>query len=391
MADRSQKTEKPTQRKLKEARREGRVARSPEVGAWLGLLVGIFLVHLTMTRTTAAFRQAIDGLTQVIRTPDPNLAVHVLGTSLASGAVAAAPLAGAILLTALGASVAQGGLRLSAKALAPKWQSLNPLNGWKRMFGPRGGWEAAKALAKTGLLALILYDTMRGLVPLTTTGTVTPLQGVVHTAGSAVLRFARDAAVAGLLLAFLDYAYQLRRHRASLRMTKHEVKEELRTTEGDPRIRSAIRARQMALRRRRMIRDVATADVVVVNPTHIAVALRYTPGSGAPTIVAKGAGAVAARIRDEAIRHRVPLVEDIPLARALYRICDVGQEIPRELFVAVARVLAFVFSLKKRGRVGGVHRPRPTPAVELAGLTRRRRTPGTRARRRPRITSRLPR
>ena len=391
MADRSQKTEKPTQRKLKEARREGRVARSPEVGAWLGLLVGIFLVHLTMTRTTAAFRQAIDGLTQVIRTPDPNLAVHVLGTSLASGAVAAAPLAGAILLTALGASVAQGGLRLSAKALAPKWQSLNPLTGWKRMFGPRGGWEAAKALAKTGLLALILYDTMRGLVPLTTTGTVTPLQGVVHTAGSAVLRFARDAALAGLLLAFLDYAYQLRRHRASLRMTKHEVKEELRTTEGDPRIRSAIRARQMALRRRRMIRDVATADVVVVNPTHIAVALRYTPGSGAPTIVAKGAGAVAARIRDEAIRHRVPLVEDIPLARALYRICDVGQEIPRELFVAVARVLAFVFSLKKRGRVGGVHRPRPTPAVELAGLTRRRRTPGTRARRRPRITSRLPR
>ncbi|MCL6538688.1 MAG: EscU/YscU/HrcU family type III secretion system export apparatus switch protein [Acidothermus sp.] len=379
MADRSQKTEKPTQRKLKEARREGQVARSPEVGAWLGLLLAVFLVRLTMGKTTSAARNAFHEVAGIIEKPDIGQSLHLLGSAMGAAAVAAAPLCLGAMVVGLGASVAQGGLRISLKALGARWRNLNPLTGLKRMFGPRGAWEAAKALGKTGLLALVLFDTVRSLVPLTTSAQVLPLAAVTHVAGEAIFRFARDAALIGLGLAALDYAYQLRRYRSSLRMTKQEVKEELRTTEGDPRIKSAIRSRQMALRRRRMIREVAKADVVVVNPIHIAVALRYTAGSGAPRVVAKGAGSIAGRIREEAMRHRVPIVEDVPLARTLYRVCDLGQEIPRELFVAVARVLAFVFTLKRKGTVGGLHRPRPTPPSELAGVRRGRR----RTRRRP--------
>jgi flagellar biosynthetic protein FlhB len=139
-------------------------------------------------------------------------------------------------------------------------------------------------------------------------------------------------------------------------MTRREVKEEHKQSEGDPQLKGAIRSRQLAMSRNRMMSEVAKADVVLVNPTHVAVALRYDPARGAPRVVAKGAGAVAARIRERAGEHRVPMVEDVPLARALHAQCDLGQEIPGELYEAVARVLAFVMALRRRGSAGGTHR-----------------------------------
>jgi flagellar biosynthetic protein FlhB len=378
--DKSQKTEKPTARKLKDAKRDGQIARTPELGSWLGMLVAIYLCRITVARTVQAARTLFLDSAGVIAHPDPGSALHLLGAGLMKGALAVAPLAFGVLVVGFAASAAQGGVHVSAKSFKPKLDHLNPLKGIKKVFGVRGVWEVSKALVRTAILAGLLYRTVKSVVPLTQTGTVVPLDTTLHELGKAVFGFARTAATTGLLLAAADYAYQYKRTRGALKMTKHEVKEEYKNAEGDPRMRSAIRSRQMAMRRVRMMRDVATADVVLVNPTHVAVALKYETGRGAPRVVAKGAGAVAARIRAEAESHRVPMVEDIPLARAIYRVCDIGQEIPQEIFMAVARVLAFVFALRRRGSAAGTHHRPPTPERDVIGLTKRRpkRTPRVR-------------
>jgi flagellar biosynthetic protein FlhB len=184
-------------------------------------------------------------------------------------------------------------------------------------------------------------------------------------------------AVAGLVMAAADYAMARRRTGKQLRMTKEEVKQEHRQAEGDPLVKSAIRSRQLAAARNRMLADVADADVLLVNPTHVAVALRYQPERGAPRVVARGAGAIAARIRERAAEERVPMVRDVPLTRALYRSTEVGMEIPRELWAAVAQVLAFVLSRRAHGAHGGEHRtPRRTEDLpDVLSAARRRRRP----------------
>jgi flagellar biosynthetic protein FlhB len=165
----------------------------------------------------------------------------------------------------------------------------------------------------------------------------------------------RDVAAAGVIAAAADYGFQRRKMGKQTRMTKKEVRDEHKMTEGDPLVKSAIRSRQLAAARNRMMADVPRADVVLVNPVHVAVALRYEASKGTPRVVAKGAGAVAARIRSVADEHRVPMVEDVPLARALHASCEVGQEIPAELYHAVAQVLAFVLSRKAKGAAAGRH------------------------------------
>jgi flagellar biosynthetic protein FlhB len=175
-----------------------------------------------------------------------------------------------------------------------------------------------------------------------------PLATSVSLVAGTAMSLMRDVALAGLAMGLADYAYQRQRINKQLRMTRHEVKQEHRQSEGDPHVKGAIRSRQLAMSRNRMMSAVADADVVLVNPTHVAVALRYQPDRGAPRVVAKGAGSVAARIREEAEKHRVPMVHDVPLARALHKACDLDQEIPAELFTAVAQVLAFVLALRAR-------------------------------------------
>jgi flagellar biosynthesis protein FlhB len=162
--------------------------------------------------------------------------------------------------------------------------------------------------------------------------------------------------VAGIVMAAADYFVVRRRTNKQLRMTKQEVKQENKNTEGDPHVKGQIRARQMALARNRQMTDVPTADVVLVNPTHVAVALRYDPEKGAPRVVAKGQGAVAQKIRELATEHRIPMVQDVALARALEKSVEVGMEIPADFYGAVAKVLAFVMSLKSRGSAAGLHR-----------------------------------
>jgi flagellar biosynthetic protein FlhB len=200
---------------------------------------------------------------------------------------------------------------------------------------------------------------------------------VLTTVQGKAMGLLRTVAAAGLVLAAADYMVTRFRTEKGLKMSKQEVKDEHKQAEGDPHVKGAIRSRQRSMARARMISDVADADVLLVNPTHVAVALKYDPEKGAPRVIARGAGTVAAKIRAVAAEARVPLVQDVPLARALYRSCEVGQEIPRELFAAVAQVLAFVIARRGRGHTGGEHTtPRPSteslPDVPNAARRRRR-------------------
>jgi flagellar biosynthetic protein FlhB len=171
----------------------------------------------------------------------------------------------------------------------------------------------------------------------------------------AMMSFLRNAALLGLILAAADYAMEKRLHLKELKMSLQDIKDEVKQSDGDPMMKGMIRERQMKMSRNRMMADIATSDVVLVNPTHVAVALKYDPLGGAPRVVAKGSGAIAAKIRERAEEHRVPMVRDVPLARALHKSCEIGDEIPAELYGAVARVLAFIFSLKARGAAAGTH------------------------------------
>ena len=357
-----EKSEKPTPKKLRESRREGRIARSPDLGAWAGILVASMLLPLTARHLLSAATDILVALRGIIADPDPVAVLVLIRRAALAAVLAAAPLPGALLLVGVTASIAQGGLHPAMKMLKPKASRLSPVAGLKRTFGTQALWEAVKVVLKTVVIGLMMYLSVRRLMPLLLGGGTLPLATVLGAVQGAAATLFRTAALAGLVLAAADYAVIRRKLNKQLRMTKQEVKDEHRMSEGDPNLRSAIRSRQLAMSRSRMMANLPNADVVVVNPTHVAVALRYEPGSGAPTVVAKGAGVVAARIRAVATEHRIPLVEDVPLARTLYRACAVGEEIPADLYVAVARVLAFVLALRARGSAAGLHRP-------TAGLT----------------------
>jgi flagellar biosynthetic protein FlhB len=299
--------------------------------------------------------------TAVISDPDPTKAMKVMVTGLQDAAVTVAPLALGMMATGIAAAAAQGGLRPATKLLKPDFKRLNPFSGIKKTFGPHALWEAVKVTAKTGILGIVLYLQLRTMLPGLVTAGSMPLPTLLDLIAGTVLTLVRTAAAAGLVMAIADYAVVRRRIGKQLKMSKHEVKQEYKQQEGDPLLKGAIRSRQMAMSRQRMMSDLAKADVVLVNPTHVAVALRYDPSRGAPRLVAKGAGVVAARIREVAVERRIPMVQDVPLARALYKACDLGDEIPSDLYNAVAGVLAFVMTLKARGSAAGLHR-NPMPA-----------------------------
>lgn len=366
MSDRNERTEKATPKRRRKARHDGQVGNTPELGAWLGLLAATFVVPHVFRALFATARTALVQAGVVIQNPEPGRAMTVATSALRSAFGDVLPLALVIAVLGVVAVALQGGIWFSPKLLKPTAKRLNPLAGIKRQFGPHAAWSMTKALVKSAALAGVVYLSVRRLVPTVLGSGSLPVQNLTSIAVSAVLNLLRYAAVAGVLMAFADYAVVHRRNQRSLRMTKHEIKEELKSTEGDPRQRGAIRSRQLAMRRHRMMAEIKNADVVVVNPTHVAVALRYEPSRGAPRVVAKGADHLAAKIRAAAEEHRVPMVVDVPLARTLHATCEIGQEIPPELYRAVATVMAFIMTLAKRGSAAGVHSVRPLPVARTA-------------------------
>lgn len=370
-----EKTEKPTPKKRKESRKEGQVPRTQELGGWASMLIVGLALPVLLTHEIEALA---DLMAEALSLGDEATAATAL-TMLAAAAkhvfFVLVGLGSAILVMGVAAALAQGGFFLATKAVKPKWSKLNPISGMKRIFGPQALWEGAKMLLKSAGVALIVYLGIRAMMPLL--GGLVPMPTVIHQLSSEALVMIRNIGLLGLTMAAADYAFQRRRIGKQTRMSKEDIKQEHRQTEGDPMVKSAMRSRQLAAARNRMMADVPTADVVLVNPTHVAVALKYDAERGAPKVVARGAGAIALKIRALATVGEVPLVRDIPLARSLYRSTQVGQEIPPELFAAVAQVLAFVISRRSRGQRGGAHRsPRregELPVVPASG--RRRRVP----------------
>lgn len=356
MSGGGEKTEKPTPKKIRDARKEGQVARSQDIGAWATVLAGTIMIQFTLRSAAPRMQDLFSEIAALTQAPSEAGALAILVQGGVTIAVLAAPFGLVLALVALLASAAQGGVYLATKNLKPKFSRMSPIEGFKRIAGPNAAWEAIKAVAKTSVAGYLVYRSVAELAPTFASLGSMPLLAALATAGSTAMTLMRDVALAGLVMGLADYAYQRRRTGKQLRMTKHEVKQEHKQAEGDPLLKGAIRSRQIAMSRNRMMSAVADADVVLVNPTHVAVALRYQPERGAPRVVAKGAGAVAARIREEADKHRIPMVHDVPLARALHAACDLDQEVPAELFTAVAEVLAFVLALKARGSAAGTHR-----------------------------------
>ena len=369
-----EKTEKATPKKRKESRKEGQVARTADLGGWASL----FLVTLALPPALQHQADSITGLMsdclRALEDPTTDVAQELLGQAASGAFLSLVALGSTVLVLSTVITLAQGGFYIASKAAKPDLKKLNLIQGVKRMFGPQAWWELAKMLIKSALVTGIVWQTVAALMPMI--GGLVPLDAAIEVGTGEAFAMLRTIGLIGVGMGALDYLMARRRITKQTNMTKQEVKDEHKQQEGDPMLKGAIRSRQLAASRNRMIADVVDADVVLVNPTHVAVALRYRPERGAPVVVARGAGAIAARIREVATEAGVPLVQDVPLARALYRSTEVGMEIPTELFAAVAHVLAFVISRRSRGSYAGTHRsPRgesALPAVPAAGARRRR-------------------
>nr|WP_241016537.1 flagellar biosynthesis protein FlhB [Paraburkholderia sp. Ac-20336] len=358
-----EKTESATPRRLQKAREEGQVARSRELSTFALLAAGFYGVwglsgqigdHLeAMLRASFAFNHA--------STFDTNRMLSGAGSAAREGLYALLPILGLTGAAALLAPMALGGWQLSAKGLEPKFSRLNPVEGLGRIFSINGPIQLGMSIAKTLVVGLIggtaIWNRREAFLALATQPLHLALANSVH-----LIAVCCGMTVAGMFaVAALDVPYQLWQFHKKLRMTKEEVKREHRESEGDPHIKGKIRQQQRAIARRRMMAQVPKADVVVTNPTHFAVALQYTDGEmRAPKVVAKGVNLVAARIRELAAEHNVPLLEAPPLARALYHNVELNREIPGPLYGAVAEVLAWVYQLRRFRTEGGAVPVAPT-------------------------------
>jgi flagellar biosynthetic protein FlhB len=347
MSKRDGKTEAPTQKKKKDARKKGTISKSQDLGPWITLLVATYVIPATIGATSSVAVSSLASLRAIAAQPDSQKSVDLLGQALFGGFMALLPFLGVCTLVGVVTHVGQTGLMLSLHPLKPDFKRINPIEGTKRLFSPKSLWDTAKQVVKSVLITWLSWPHVTRVAEnLTSDGRVSLMDGLAESS-RALMAMTRVVCYAIIVVALVDYMYQRRSTILDLKMTKQEVRDEMRNSEGDPHIKQRIRSMQMALSRSRMMADVPTASVVITNPTHVAIALRYDPLSGgAPKVVAAGIDAVAMRIREKAREAGVPIVEAKPLARALWRACEVGDEIPAPLYEAVAKVLAFVRRLR---------------------------------------------
>lgn len=349
----SDRTEKPTARRLREARRKGQVARSRDLGqaaALLGVIAVLGWIGPSMARTLEdqirlAFEQMGDmALTSLAAGDLTQLALRAgRAAALVCGPVA---LASVVMVVAVQA--VQGGWVFSVEALAVDWGRLSPARGIKRLGLSHGGVDLLKTSLAAAVIGVIGWQDVRQAIDASPALTRTDAVSAAASGWEVLLRFLRTSAVALLVFAAADYAVQRWRFMRSQRMTKQEVRDDYRLTEGSPETKMRIRRIQRELVRARMLSAVPRATVVITNPTHFAVALEYRRGAEpAPRVVAKGRDLIAQRIKEIAREHGVPIAEDPPLARALYKTVPVGGVIPAALFEAVAEVLAYLIRLRQ--------------------------------------------
>jgi flagellar biosynthetic protein FlhB len=371
-----EKTEKPTPQRLKKARKEGQIPRTQELGTWLGVAAASALLPMLVGNAFDEIQKLFVHVGAVVTHPETEAVTTLMGQALTAFLTTLLPTAVGLMVVGTLSAAAQGGVTFSTKSMKPTLKKLNPFPGMKRMFGTQGLWETAKALIKTAALGTVVIITSDRAQALVSSAGSLPLSAVAATFTDAAILMFRVVAVTGLIIAVADYVVVRMKTMKKLKMSQYEIKQEHKQSEGDPHMKAHRRGVQMSMSRNRMMSEAAEADVLLVNPTHVAVALKYDPAKGAPRVVAKGAGEVASKLRSIAQENRVPMVQDIPLARALHASCDLGQEVPAQLFTAVARVLAFVMHLGAKGVKGGFHRP-GFEAPDTAGLPKagRRRVP----------------
>jgi flagellar biosynthesis protein FlhB len=339
------RTEKATPQRRRKAREEGQVARSQEVavaGSFLALVTTMAVAGPAMTT------RAMDDLRFALATagqPDALAAVGDRALSLA--VILGGPFLFAAVVAGLVAGVAQVGVKFNPKLAKPKAKNLSLKKGLEKFKPTVAGWELARSALKLAAVGAVVWPTMSAwrdhlANDRTLAGALERLTGAY---GGIIVR----AAILALVIAAADFAYQKKRNENQMKMKREDIKRENRDTEGDPHQKAQRRRRQQDLSRNRMLGDVATADVLITNPTHLCVALRYDPDEGAPRVVAKGADLLADKLKATARRHGVPITPDLPLARALFRQCRVGQHVPSDLYEAVAVTLAAAYRRSGHG------------------------------------------
>lgn len=346
-----EKTEDATPKKLEDARKEGQVAKSQDLG--VAILLIILFVCLKVfggfmyDRFTGVFRTYMGSISDYAYDFNSLRAMNLLTYGGREILLTSAPIMALALVASVVVNVVQVKWKPTGKPLLPKLSKISPISGFKRMFSKDKIFELLKSVAKIGVLAYVVYSSLKdewGLVVNIYQLDLLPALGLIV---STVINVGFKISVVFLILAAVDYIYQRRKFKNDMKMTKQEVKDEYKNTEGNPQIKSRIRGKMQEASRRRMMQSVPEADVVITNPTHLAVAIKYDKSIGdAPVVLAKGANFLAARIKDVARENKVEIVENKPLARMLYYNVEIGDQIPPELYQMVAEILAYVYSLQ---------------------------------------------
>jgi flagellar biosynthesis protein FlhB len=367
-SDSGERTEQPTAKKLADARKKGQLARSKELGTMfvlVGTAAALYIVGDALVAALSSIMKRAFSLTR-----DEVMDVHALyNIVLSSASELVTPilwLFAIVIVMAFIGNTLLGGFNLSVEAIYPKPNKMSPIAGLKRMFGPQAGIELIKSLLKFFVVATVAYLLLNGLfddiiglsqeaVPLNFSHAVSLLLGMFTTLTLSLI-----------IIALIDAPYQVWNHTKQLKMTKQEIKDESKNSEGNPEIKSRIRRTQYEMSQKRMMAKVPEADVVVTNPTHFSVAIKYESETGkAPIVIAKGVDEMAMHIRKIAKEHKVEMIASPMLARSLYYTTEVDDEIPEQLFAAVAQVLAFVFQLAQYKKGKG---KRPTPLAKRLSI-----------------------
>lgn len=349
--DQSQKTEAPTQRRLDEARERGQLVVSREVGTLLLFaLAAAMMVAVApqSAQTLASAARMLLAQPHLLPTDAAGL-THLLGGLLGQLAGALAIPLVAVMLAPIASALLQNGLVWTAEPLQPKLERVSPLAGAKRLFSTRSLIELGKSLLKVGLVATALYLLLRPEAPAIVASGRLEAGPLLVLIVDLVSRSLMGLAAVAAVVAAADYAHQHFDFMRRMRMTRREVQDDHKQSDGDPHIKQRFRALRLERARRRMIADVPKSTVVIANPTHFAVALRYVAGTtAAPEVMAKGVDALALKIREIATQNRIPVIENPPLARALHAACDIGQMIPPAHYQAVAEIISYVLRLGER-------------------------------------------
>lgn len=352
-----EKTEPATSKKLNDIRKEGQVAKSKELITAVSLMSLFIILKIYLSKLGTGlidvYTQVYNSISKVVDDSYNGLPIRTAGSVMQQVIIDMIKLVIPILLVAIVIAILGNMLQqkwmVTAKPLQPKFSKISPISGFKRMFSVRQLVELIKSIAMISIIMIVVYNTVKSKMNILLTFYDVGLNTALSTIGSIIIDLGIKISAVFLIVGFADLFYQRIKFKNDNMMTKQEIKEEFKNTEGDPQVKGQIKRRMQEVSRRRMMQQLPEADVVITNPTHFAVALKYEPDAGkAPVVIAKGADYLAFQIKDKAKEYNIAIVENKPLARILYHNIDIGMEIPPELYQAVAEILAVVMRTNNR-------------------------------------------